>query len=361
MRPLAVIVVTPPIQKSGGIGRMVSYEADQWASDPRFDVRIVDSRGSGGPVSSLLHCARAVFQILAAKLRGECDGLHINLSTKMSTFRKGAVMSVAKWSGIPYVVHLHGSGYDSFFSRLPKVAQHLVASRIQGAKRVLVLGTHWASFCERSLGIARTKLTIVPNAVPPAQRNLGRRDSDPRALRVLFAGRLGERKGSDRVVLAVAAAAKRGTRVEVDFAGDGDAASVKALADEHGVGGQVRMHGWLSTKSVGELMGACDALVLPSRAENQPLSVLEAMASGIPAIAADVGAVAELIDHNVSGILIEPDDIEALTTGLITLSDSNVRASMGEAAARKWSSNYTVEAHWDKMSTVWLSAFGDPS
>jgi glycosyltransferase involved in cell wall biosynthesis len=84
-------------------------------------------------------------------------------------------------------------------------------------------------------------------------------------------------------------------------------------------------------------------LVLPSRREGFPITVLEAMAAGLPVIAADVGGVSEQIVHLESGILVPPDDPEAIARWIVRLyDDPRLRSDLGRAARIRVAERFTL-------------------
>ena len=86
---------------------------------------------------------------------------------------------------------------------------------------------------------------------------------------------------------------------------------------------------------VPEILAAADLFALASRWEGCPLSVMEAMAAGLPVVAAAVGGVPELVEDGVTGILAPLDDTDALGRALALLAyDPQRRRAMGNAARR---------------------------
>src|SRR3546814_17284078 len=91
-------------------------------------------------------------------------------------------------------------------------------------------------------------------------------------------GRLVPLKGVDILLSALSFLAQRGLAFEATIGGNGDANAFRRIANEYGIGAQVNFTGWLSGEQVAHTYSVSDVFVLPSLLENQPLSILEAMA-----------------------------------------------------------------------------------
>jgi glycosyltransferase involved in cell wall biosynthesis len=109
------------------------------------------------------------------------------------------------------------------------------------------------------------------------------------------------------------------------------AESLKALAQELGLGQRVRFLG--SRADVPDILRASDVFVLSSDYEGNPLSVLEAMAAGLPVISTAVGGVPELVQDGATGLLVPAGDAHALAEAIVQMGrDPMRRAVMGDAA-----------------------------
>jgi glycosyltransferase involved in cell wall biosynthesis len=94
----------------------------------------------------------------------------------------------------------------------------------------------------------------------------------------------------------------------------------------------VRLHGEVSPAEALAFLYESDALVCPSRDETGPLVVMEAMALGKPVISSAVGAVPELIEDGVNGLVVAPGDVPRLMTALERVASDDLRAALGRAA-----------------------------
>jgi L-malate glycosyltransferase len=102
------------------------------------------------------------------------------------------------------------------------------------------------------------------------------------------------------------------------------------------------------------LLSCCDLGVLPSRAEGLPNAILEYMASGLPVVATRVGGVPEIIEDEVSGLLVAPGDPEALARAILrVLSDDSLRARLAEAGRERVRREFDSERVVDAVSQLY--------
>ena len=132
-------------------------------------------------------------------------------------------------------------------------------------------------------------------------------------------------------------------KLRVLIVGSGpEEAALKRYSAESGVGDRVRFLG--QRMDVGDLLGASDLFVLSSDWEGLPITVLEAMATGLPCVATDVGGVSEAVTDGVTGLVAPPGDAEALADGLRALAgDADLRARMAESAREDHERRFTAE------------------
>jgi glycosyltransferase involved in cell wall biosynthesis len=101
---------------------------------------------------------------------------------------------------------------------------------------------------------------------------------------------------------------------------------LEALASTLGIRRQTMFLGTQGAQEITRLLQGCEAMVLPSRMEPFGIALIEAMACKAPVVASRVGGIPEIVDHETSGILVEPENPEALAAGLRrVLTDHDLR------------------------------------
>ncbi|WP_372480037.1 glycosyltransferase, partial [Streptomyces griseocarneus] len=179
--------------------------------------------------------------------------------------------------------------------------------------------------------------------VPPPATGPRHRAPVPR---IVCVGRLVTQKRVDRLVRAMPALRLEVPGAELHIVGDGEAREpLRALVDELGVGDSVVLHGRVPHEERDALVESAWITATTSLAEGWGLSVMEAAAAGVPALAYDVPGLRDTVRHDVTGWLLSPD--EDLASGLakaLRTVESPQDAARWEAECRSWAARFSWTA-----------------
>lgn len=196
---------------------------------------------------------------------------------------------------------------------------------------------------ERAVGITRKtcdpeRTVVIENAVELAE---ARKDPENDPPVVLSVGRMKAPK--DFGTLITAASLLPHGRFRLRIAGDGpDAPIVAEHADRLGLNGSLELLG--DRDDIDALYQEADIFVLSSRSEGMPMSVLEAMAAGVPVVASAVGGIPEVVVADETGLLVDPGDPEALAAALRRLiDDRKLRAGLSRAGRERVREHFDLE------------------
>lgn len=182
------------------------------------------------------------------------------------------------------------------------------------------------------------KIRVIHNGVDlskfTALGDRRNRPHPPADLTILCVGRLDPVKGQDVLLDAVADLSTGLPDARIILVGGAVYAvekKYKSLLEEKlirlGLTGRVTMTGFHSDTR--PFLRDADVMVLPSRREGFPNVVIEAMAAGVPVVATAVGGIPDIIDHEVSGLIVPPDDKTALSDALRrSLTDHQLRTTL---------------------------------
>jgi glycosyltransferase involved in cell wall biosynthesis len=245
------------------------------------------------------------------------------------------VLPVARRATVVHTVHnLAGKDPDR-----PTAALNGLAYRL-GVRAVAVSSAVARSFEDR-YGFAPA--AVIPNGVDtgrfrrpeargPWRRAHGFREDD---VLITSVARLEPQKNPEGLIEAFARGLGGSPRCHLLLAGDGSlCAAARRRAERCVAAGRVHLPGVCS--DVPELLAASDVFALASRWEGSPVSVVEAMAAGLPVVATAVGGVPELVEDGATGILVPPEDPEALGQAMaLVVQDAERRERMSRAAAAR--------------------------
>jgi glycosyltransferase involved in cell wall biosynthesis len=359
-RALRVLLICPGgLEQGGGIGRQMGYflQARQGdASGPVY--RVVDSRGpwflgaSGRyKVLSALYLARCLLVMLRARLGGGPVLVHINITGRGSTIRKLVVGGFAQACGLPYVLHVHDYDYAADYAGRAPWQQRLVRHLFGRANRVIVLGARAKDALCAALHLPQAQVTVLHNAVPdPGAAPPEARDGE---CAVLFLGHLSARKGVPELLAALASPTLAGEPWRATIAGGGPVAQFQEEARQAGLGDRAAFPGWMDQASVEAACKDADILVLPSHAEGLAMAVLEGLSHGLAVVTTPVGAHDEVIETEISGVLVPVGDSASLAAALLRLiRDPALRRRLGQGARARFLEKFEIRGYAARLSAL---------
>lgn len=353
MRKLKVIILVPDM--AGGIASLFRQLRSVDGAAAATDIVYFASHDER-PMAPARFPAR-LMRFASILGRDRYDLCHINVSIRGSTLRKLVFAWLCRLRGLPYAIHLHGGRYPEFLAGLPAPARAVVGDFFRHAARVVVLGAVWRDFVVAALGVDPAKVAILPNAVLGPEE-VPARDESARP-RLLFLGRLGAGKGIPELLAALARPEMQALDWSATLAGDGDVAGFQAQARELGLAACVAFPGWVDAEEARRLLAAAHILVLPSHAENLPLSLLEGMAWGLCPVATPVGAVPDVVRDGENGIIVPVGDAAALAGALADLIRHPDRRKRLAARAREdFLAAYDIGAYRARLEAVYRDALG---
>ena len=256
---------------------------------------------------------------------------HIHFSAYGSTLRKYLVARLLDKHQLPFIFHAHAGNYREFYQHAPAFVKQRILWMLRASSGLIVLSEQLRAFYEELLRDCSCPIWVMPNPVElPHYQEPDASDM----LKLLFLGRMGKHKGTDRILQAVARLPTHlSAQVRLYMAGDGDVDAMRQLAAELGLNNQVDIRNWIEGEDKRRWLQETNAFILPSRSEGLPMAMLEAMAWSKALIVSPVGGIPEFVTDRQEGILVPPEDIEAISQAIATLAQNpEQRVQMGRAA-----------------------------
>jgi len=221
---------------------------------------------------------------------------------------------IAKATSAHLHIQVHGDYFSSSAwvgcSLFRRIRRFLALMLLRRAPAIRVVSIR----IEQSLiarGIAKERITVLP--IRPELESFLEVNHSYRSIppyTCLFIGRLAPEKNIPRIIRAFSLVLKHGEDIKLTIVGDGEEyARLTALVESLGIRESVTFSKW--TERVQEEMSRADIFLLASRHEAYALTLIEAMAVGLPVITTDVGCVGEVVEDGVHGLVVRSESDEA--------------------------------------------------
>jgi glycosyltransferase involved in cell wall biosynthesis len=348
-RRIKVLQLGPALDVRGGITTVEQHICDYLA--PYVSMRHIATMNEGSMLARAIVFARAVQSLRRALESIEPSVVHIHFASRGSTLRKLLLASMVTRAGRPLVMHAHGGYFDQFHRRMPAFARRMVNSILQRANVVIALSSHWRDFYVNECELSPSQVAVLPNPVrwsPDVPNRAGRR-----SVQFVFLGRMCEKKGTYDLVNAFAALPDSvRARARLVLAGDGDLEAIGKLAAPFGE--QVRVLSWIGSAEREQLLAQSDVFVLPSYNEGVPMSLLEAMASGLPAIVTPVGGIPDVLRHGVEGLIVEPARVADLSAAMARFVNDDAERLAAGRRAHERARAFDIHGYARRLADVYL-------
>jgi glycosyltransferase involved in cell wall biosynthesis len=330
-RNLRIAVIGPLPPPAGGMSDQVQQLTELMRREGA-DIAVIQTNSPYRPgwVASL-RGVRALTRLLPYvgalwRAAGASDVFHVMANSGWSWHLVAApAIWVARTRRVPCVVSYHGGEAETFLAR----SFRLIAPTLRAAHALVVP----SRFLQHVFGRYGIDGRVVPNIVDlslfkPTERRLAG------APHLVVARNLEPIYDIPTALRAFATVRDSVPGATLSVAGSGsELDALCRLAEELGIKAAVRFTGRLSREQMASLLAGADVMLNPSTVDNMPVSILEAMASGLPVISTRVGGIPYFLDDGRTALLVEPRDAAAMgDAALRLLQDPPLAAQIREAA-----------------------------
>ncbi|WP_298331445.1 glycosyltransferase family 4 protein [Haloactinopolyspora sp.] len=286
-----------------------------------------------------------------------------------------AGINVARAMDRPLVATIHATEaglWDGWLSTPLSRARHdIEAWLVAEATRTIVCSEAMRVEASAAFDVPPEDLTVILNAVdesawrttPEARQAMRERFGIPPTTPLLvFGGRLEWEKGTDICIEALARIRQRHHDARLVLAGAGSQEiNLRRLAQRLQIDHVVQFPGRLDQPELAALFGAADVALVPSSYEPFGIVALEAAAAGTPVIAGDSGGLREVIEHEVTGLLVPPRDPDSLASAALRLlDDKGLAERLVRAAHERTARDFVWSAVARETEKVYAAASRDP-
>lgn len=333
-----IIMLGPDLKVKGGVSVMENFILNNPIIKANYNVTFCPTHRDSTKLMKFLIALKSLIRFVllcTTKIRI----IYIHMSYGASFFRKSGFILLSCLFNKKIIIHMHGSSFDRFYNKSGGIIKKYIGYIIGRADLLITLTDQWKLFYGKIAPVE--KVHVIHNSVSVPDIN----HYDTKSKRIVFLGRLGERKGIYDLISIIPDIINQIENISFVLAGDGDVEKAQKMVKSMDLDPYVEIPGWIGPVEKAGILEQAAIFVLPSYAEGLPVSVLEAMSYGIPVIASDVGGLSEVIKNGYDGILINAGDRNALRESILSLlSDSELRRKISQNCFEKVKIQYSEDA-----------------
>lgn len=297
-----------------------------------------DDRGKW-KLTNFYYSLENILRFLFALVSVKPDIVQIGTAYGASFAKHSVMVCIARLFFIPIILQPHCS-FHKLIPERPSYWRRYVLFVLGQCDGIVILSKEWESL---SSLVPKTKIRYIPNAIETdSYLQLARpRDDANGKVNILYLGHIIREKGIFDLIQAAALVYKKyGATFAVNIVGEGlnkkELCSISELITSNNIQDCVRIFEPEYGEKKIDRFASTDIFVLPSYHEGMPMSIIEAMAAGLPVVSSNVGGIPELVEDEATGLLINPPDVKALSIALSELIQSyEKRQAMGARARKK--------------------------
>jgi glycosyltransferase involved in cell wall biosynthesis len=279
------------------------------------------------------------------------EAYHFSLIARLN---RSAYVFTSHAPNIPTTGMLKGMAHPIKF--LKSINTYLLRQAMMEADRIVAFSKFSSDLIVKGLGGDHAeRVKVIAPGLENSWFEVERNGVEPN--RILFWGRVEDEKGLPELFDALKIVALKKTDIKLTLVGEGTRVQeYKARVADLGLTNNVAFTGWLNDREIQNLAAKSSLGVFPSRIESFGLSVAEAMAAGLPVIAARGGAIPENIEDGVTGRLVPVNDAGALADALLSaLEDPQGSENMAKTAQSAVQKKLSLEKAADSMLSLYES------
>ncbi|QKJ66859.1 glycosyltransferase family 4 protein [Deefgea piscis] len=343
-----IIMVGTDPQGQGGIASVVRTYQNAGLFE-KNNIEYISSHVADGALKKCTVFLFGFVQFIFYCCLDKVSILHLQTASYGSFMRKYLFFVVARVFNVSTIVHVHGAEFELFYREKSNFFQKkMVLYVLSNADCVIALSHKWNEQLRGICNIANVVTIYNPIATPLKVSDV----RDPNV--ILFLGHVGNRKGTFDLISAMPDVIKLNPAVQLKIGGTGQIEAARQLAVDLKVDTHIEFLGWVVGEDKERLLNSASILLLPSYNEGLPMSILEAMAYGLPVIASDVGGIPEALASCIADCIVKPGDVDDLAKKINhLLIDDDLRGEIARKLQQTVAEKFDVEVVTNELTQLY--------
>lgn len=351
---IGVMFVAPDIQSRGGIAKVIeNYQRSEFWEKYRC-AQFSTCRDWDSRYTRITHSLWRYLVFVWTLIVSRPSVISVHTAESASYFRKLGYIILARLFAIPVVVHIHPASFYEFFIHGGAFRRFAVVMGLNLSKIMVFLSQRAMDQLRPFFQDAR--MFVMPNPVDVELYESRSRLPAKGNCRILFMGWIIKEKGVYDIVEVMPEVIARFPQAEFLFAGNKEVERLKRMIEDRQLAQHAKVLGWVDGKEKLELLRTSRILLLPSYTEGVPNVLLEAMASGLPAITCPVGGIPSIFIEGENGYFVSPGDTKNLAARITYMLEADeVCDDISNRTGRRARELYSIEAVSRQLGNIYES------
>jgi len=297
----------------------------------------------GYKIINILNACKNITRYVKTLVEVKPDIVHLGTASGLSLLKHGAMAFIARLLRYKVIVQFHFS-----FSKLQSqnILSNLAVWMIGYCNGAIIISSEWLQLQKI---FPKMRIKFIPNAIDTriySDIERPRNTQIDSGVQLLYLGHLGKDKGIYDLLQAIRVLKEKTLmKFMLDLYGEsleiGAFENIRTVIEKSGLSDVVRIHNPVYNEDKKKVLALSDIFILASHREGMPISIIEAMAAGLPIIASMVGGITDQIIDEETGYLVQPNNPNELCQALQKLiEDRKLRIRMGSAGRERAVNNF---------------------
>lgn len=346
-----VLLLGPDSRGRGGIASVLAQYKEMFEC-----FHFVATSRQVGKIKNLL-VALWAFIICAFRMADpKITIVHIHTASHIDFFRHAVFVILAKCFRKKVLLHLHGGDFERFYHRHTRVACYVCHK----ADALVAVSSYFEQLFH-SLHLSE-HIYLLHNAIAPPHTTLAQKDEEKKnsKFQLLYIGSINENKGCFDVIKSIGTHKEElDGKIVFHLAGNDETGKLDTEIRRYRLEDCVVLHGWVDKEKKSALLQSTDCYIQTSYFESFGLSILEAMAYGLPVITSATGGIPDLVDNGLNGLFVTPGDTDGIFNAVKTLMESPATRRMMAENSIKKARNFYIDKAEQKLLSIYHDLLTD--
>lgn len=304
-----VLMVGVAQERKGGMWRVAETYINSEKFSAETNLIYISTSTNGSLLKRICHMVIGYLKILIILLTKKIDIVHLHMAERGSVYRKGMILLVAKSAGCKTLIHMHAGPFLTWYERQSYNKKRIIKHILNSADKVLVLGQFWKD--QLNL-LPKEKIQVLYNGVHCPKSNFYNKNST----NIIYMGMMYREKGIYDFLSAIKEIdSKLEQSIKIQLYGIDLEGNIQETIHQLALEERVFLCGWINKEEQESVYKKAMMCVLPSYFEGLSMTIIEAMAYGIPVITTKISTMPEILGS--SNELIEPGNITQLANKIL--------------------------------------------